>query len=55
MSEDWRFGRQASDNEHTLYIELFPDTKLASGKEQDASKLEPVLLSKILTLKIHRD
>jgi hypothetical protein len=24
MSEDWRFGRQAYDNEHTLYIELFP-------------------------------
>jgi hypothetical protein len=24
VSEDWRFGRQASDNEHTLYIELFP-------------------------------
>jgi hypothetical protein len=24
MSEDWRFGCQASDNEHTLYIELFP-------------------------------
>jgi hypothetical protein len=24
MSEDWRFGRQASDNELTLYIELFP-------------------------------
>jgi hypothetical protein len=24
MSVDWRFGRQASDNEHTIYIELFP-------------------------------
>jgi hypothetical protein len=55
LSEDWRFGRQASNNEHKLYIELFPGSKLVSGKEQDASKWEHGLWSEIKTLKIHRN
>jgi hypothetical protein len=33
----------------------FPDSKLASGKEQDASKWEPGLWSELKTLKIHNN
>jgi hypothetical protein len=29
MSEDWRSGRQASDNELTLYKELFPGFQIS--------------------------
>jgi hypothetical protein len=28
MSKDWRSGRQASDNELTLYIDLFPGIQI---------------------------
>jgi hypothetical protein len=51
MSEDWCFGYQASDNELTLYIELFPfpDTKLVSGSKKPLNenlvyeaKLKPI-------------
>jgi hypothetical protein len=34
---------------------FFPDSKLASGKEQDASKWEPGLWSEPKTLKIHNN
>jgi hypothetical protein len=37
MSEDWRFGRQASDNEHTLYIELYPGFQI--GVQEGARSL----------------
>jgi hypothetical protein len=33
----------------------FPDSKLASGKEQDASNWEPGLWSELKTFKIHRN